>query len=82
MLLLYALLGLAAAWAVTAYGAGAEAVPIHPNALGYRRFAEAIGLKCEALVTGGRTHFGAGYGRSFGGVTVHSPRSLAEALLR
>ena len=42
--------------------------------------AAAIGLKCEALVTGDRTHFGVGYGRSFGGVTVHSPRSLAAAL--
>jgi predicted nucleic acid-binding protein len=43
--------------------------------------AAAIRLKCDALVTGDRTHFGAGYGRSFGGVTIHSPRSLAEALL-
>lgn len=41
----------------------------------------AMRLKCRALVTGDRTHFGAGYGRSFGGVTIHSPRSLAEALL-
>ena len=40
-----------------------------------------IHLHCDALVTGDRTHFGAGYGRSFGGVTVHSPRSLAERLL-
>jgi uncharacterized protein len=43
--------------------------------------AAAIRLGCGALVTGDRTHFGAGYGRSFGGVTVHSPRSLAERLL-
>lgn len=43
--------------------------------------AAAIRLHCDALVTGDRTHFGAGYGRSFGGVTVHSPRSLAERLL-
>jgi predicted nucleic acid-binding protein len=42
--------------------------------------AAAIRLRCDALVTGDRTHFGAGYGRSFGGVTVHSPRSLAEQL--
>lgn len=42
--------------------------------------AAAIHLHCDALVTGDRTHFGAGYGRSFGGVTVHSPRSLAERL--
>lgn len=42
--------------------------------------AAAIRLRCDALVTGDRTHFGAGYGRSFGGVAVHSPRSLAEQL--
>ena len=42
--------------------------------------AAAIRLRCDALVTGDRTHFGGGYGRSFGGVTVHSPRSLAERL--
>jgi uncharacterized protein len=41
----------------------------------------AMRLKCQALVTGDRTHFGPGYGKSFGGVTIHSPRSLAEALL-
>jgi len=39
--------------------------------------AAAIRLRCDALVTGDRTHFGAGYGRAFGGVTLHSPRSLA-----
>lgn len=43
--------------------------------------AAAIAMRCEALVTGDRTHFGAGYGRTFAGVTLHSPRSLAEALL-
>lgn len=42
--------------------------------------AAAIRLRCDVLVTGDRTHFGAGYGRSFGGVMVHSPRSLAERL--
>lgn len=40
----------------------------------------AIRLRCGALVTGDRSHFGAGYGKTFGGVTVHSPRSLAEIL--
>jgi predicted nucleic acid-binding protein len=44
--------------------------------------ASAIRLGCDALVTGDRTHFGAGYGKTFGGVTIHSPRSLAETLLR
>lgn len=41
----------------------------------------AMRLRCDALVTGDRTHFGAGYGRTFAGVTVHSPRSLAEQAL-
>lgn len=41
----------------------------------------AIRSGCEALVTGDRTHFGSGYGRAFGGVEIHSPRSLAERLL-
>ena len=42
--------------------------------------AAAMRLRCDALVTGDRTHFGPGYGKSFGGVTIHSPRSLAERL--
>ena len=42
--------------------------------------AAAIHLRGQALVTGDRTHFGGLCGRSFGGVTVHSPRSLAEEL--
>lgn len=44
--------------------------------------AAAIRLGCDALVTGDRKHFGAGYGKSFGGVALHSPRSLAEAVLK
>jgi hypothetical protein len=43
--------------------------------------AAAIRLGCEALVTGDRTHFGAMSGKTLAGVTIHSPRSLAEALL-
>ena len=43
--------------------------------------AAAMRLHCDALVTGDRTHFGAGYGKVFGGVTIHSPRSMAELLL-
>jgi hypothetical protein len=43
--------------------------------------AAAIHQGCAALVTGDRTHFGDLYGRTIHGVTVHSPRSLAEALL-
>ena len=42
--------------------------------------AAAIRLRCDALVTGDRTHFGPGYGKRFAGVTIHSPRSLAEQL--
>jgi predicted nucleic acid-binding protein len=41
----------------------------------------AIRLGRDALVTGDRTHFGTGYGSAFGGVQIHSPRSLAESLL-
>ncbi len=44
--------------------------------------AAAIRLRCEALVTGDRTHFGALYGKTVGGVLVHFPRSLAAALLK
>ncbi len=40
----------------------------------------AIALRCDALVTGDKTHFGAGYGQSFAGVTLYSPAQLALAL--
>lgn len=40
----------------------------------------AMRLHCDVLVTGDRRHFGAGYGKMVGGVTMHSPRSLAETL--
>jgi len=43
--------------------------------------AAAIRHRCDALVTGDRTHFGRFYGKAIHGVTIHSPRSLAEALL-
>ena len=43
--------------------------------------AAAIRQSCTALVTGDRTHFGALYGRTIHGVTIHSPQSLAEMLL-
>lgn len=42
--------------------------------------AAATRLRCDALVTGDRTHFGAANGNTFGGVAIHSPRSLAEAI--
>lgn len=44
--------------------------------------AAAIRLECDALVTGDSTHFGDLFGKSFDGVTVYSPRLLAQALLR
>jgi len=43
--------------------------------------AAAIRQSCTALITGDRRHFGAVYGRTIQGVTIYSPRSLAEALL-
>jgi hypothetical protein len=43
--------------------------------------AAAIRLHGDVLVTGDRTHFGALYGKEVAGVRIHSPRSLAEALL-
>jgi predicted nucleic acid-binding protein len=44
--------------------------------------AAAMRLQCDALVTGDQTHFGPGFGKAFGGVTIHSPRSVAEQLFR
>jgi predicted nucleic acid-binding protein len=46
-----------------------------------RVLAAAIRHDCGALVTGDRTHFGALYGRTIRGVTIYSPRSIAETLL-
>lgn len=43
--------------------------------------AAAIRLGCDAFVTGDRKHFGRAYGLEVGGVTIHSPRSLAETVL-
>lgn len=40
----------------------------------------AMALACDALVTGDSTHFGRGYGKRFEGVTVCSPRLLAELI--
>jgi hypothetical protein len=42
--------------------------------------AAAISMKCGALVTGDRMHFGALYGRVVHGVAIHSPRTLADAI--
>ena len=42
----------------------------------------AIRHGCDTLLTGDRTHFGALYGKTVQGVTIRSPRSLAEILFR
>jgi len=42
--------------------------------------AAAVHHRCQALLTGDRMHFGALYGQTIGGVTIHSPQTLAEAL--
>ena len=44
--------------------------------------AAAIRSQCAALLTGDRTHFGFLYGKTIRGVTIHSPRSLAEKLIK
>ena len=41
----------------------------------------AIALRCDALVTGDRTDFGSGFGKTFGGVTIYPPVELARAIL-
>ncbi len=41
----------------------------------------AVRMRCAALVTGDRAHFGPFYGSALAGVAIHSPRSLAEQLL-
>lgn len=40
----------------------------------------AMALAWDVLVTGDGTHFGAGYGKRFEGVTVCSPRQLTELI--
>jgi predicted nucleic acid-binding protein len=40
----------------------------------------AIACQCDVLVTGDRTHFGPGYGKTYDGVTVYSPAQLALAV--
>jgi hypothetical protein len=42
--------------------------------------AAAVRLRCDALVSGDRSHFGALYGKELLGVAIHSPRTLAEWL--
>ena len=40
--------------------------------------AAAIRLRCHVLVTGDVTHFGKGFGKTFGSVTIYSPRMLYD----
>ena len=40
----------------------------------------AMALKCDALVSGDHTHFGAGYGKTLGGVTIYAPTQLATVI--
>ena len=42
--------------------------------------AAAIQHRCDALVTGDKTHFGTLYGQQIEGVMIHSPASLARQL--
>jgi hypothetical protein len=41
-----------------------------------------ISAHCQVLVTGDQSHFGSLFGKRIGGVVIHSPRSLAEEILR
>jgi uncharacterized protein len=63
-------------------GAGKElaAVPLPEKDLPV--LASAVSLSCQTLLTGDRTHFGALYGRKIAGVTILSPRGVAEILLK
>ena len=58
----------------------AESVPLPEKDIPV--LAAAVRFACSALVTGDRTHFGSLYGKTIHGVQIHSPRSLAETLLR
>jgi predicted nucleic acid-binding protein len=48
------------------------------------RLVLAAAIRCgsNALLTGDRAHFGRLYGQAISGVSIHSPASLAEALLK
>lgn len=60
----------------TAAGAAADWLPEKDRPV----LLAAIACKCDALVTGDRTHFGNGYGKTYEGVTIHSPAQLALAV--
>jgi len=62
----------------------ASALPARVAALIHEKdrpvVAAAVRSRCDALLTGDRTHFGALYGEEVLGVAIHSPRSLATGL--
>jgi len=62
----------------------ASALPARVAALIHEKdhpvLAAAVRSRCDALLTGDRTHFGALYGEEVLGVAIHSPRSLATGL--
>jgi len=62
----------------------ASALPARVAALIHEKdrpvVAAAVRSRCDALLTGDRTHFGALYGEAVLGVAIHSPRSLATGL--
>lgn len=43
--------------------------------------ASAIQHRCQALLTGDKTHFGRLYGQTIAGISIHSPQGLAEILV-
>jgi uncharacterized protein len=44
--------------------------------------AAAIRMRCDVLVTGDVTHFGAGFGKKYSGVTIYSPRMLYDKTVK
>ena len=72
------LLGLEPAAAVAGADSAREAAWLPPKDRPV--LASAIRQRCDVLLTGDRADFGSGYGRTFGGVAIHSPRSLLEHL--
>jgi len=70
-------LQIAPALAGVAEGVGLEWLPTNDRPLP----AAAIRLQCDVLVNGDRKHFGSRSGLKVGGVTIHSPRALAEVVL-
>ena len=40
----------------------------------------AMAMQCDVLLTGDRTHFGEGYGKTFAGVMVYAPAQLARVV--